>query len=182
MIFGERIRLRAITRADLPLFVEWLNDPEVTQGLMHYLPFSLDDEEDWFNTMRKAPREEHPLIIEVLTETGWEPIGDCGLFGINWRTREAEFGIVIGAKPYWNKGYGTEALKAIIKYGFETLNLNRIALRVYANNPRAIRAYEKAGLSHEGKLRQGHYQDGNYVDVFLMSVLRSEWENSGKNE
>jgi RimJ/RimL family protein N-acetyltransferase len=86
-------------------------------------------------------------------------------------------GIFIGDKKYWSLGYGTEAMKLVLKHGFETLNLNRIFLRVYENNPRAIRSYEKAGYVHEGRMRQGHYQDGQYVDVLFMSVLRSEWEN-----
>lgn len=176
MIYGERIRLRAITRADLPFFVDWLNDPEVIHGLIHYLPFSMEDEETWFEDMRKRPRDEHPLVIDICSEDGWEAIGNCGLFSINWRIRQAEFGIVIGAKQHWDQGYGTEALKLIIQHGFATLNLNRIFLRVYEDNPRAIRAYQKAGLSEEGRLRQGHYEDGQYVDVILMSILRSEWQ------
>ncbi len=180
MIFGKRIRLRAIQRADLPLFMDWLNDPEVRQGLMVYQPLSIHDEEDWFELTRKNPTDERPLAIEILTETGWICIGNCGLFGISWRIRQAEFGIMIGAKQYWNQGYGTEALGLMLDYGFGTLNLNRIFLQVYQNNPRAIRAYEKAGLTNEGCLRSAHYQDGHYFDVFLMSMLRSEWQNAGK--
>ena len=180
MIYGDRIRLRALERDDLSLFVEWLNDPEVKQGLMQYLPFTLEDEEGWYDGMRKKSLEERPMVIEILTDDGWEPIGNCGLFNINWRIREAEFGIVIGAKQHWDKAYGTEALRVMLKHGFNTLNLNRIALRVYKNNPRAIRAYEKAGFVHEGRLRQGHYQNGEYVDVFIMSILRTEWGDSGK--
>lgn len=181
MIYGDRIRLRALKREDLPLYVQWLNDPEVKQGIMVYLPFSLEDEEDWFDGMRKKPLEERPLVIEIPAEEGWEPIGNCGLISINWRIREAEFGIVIGAKQHWNKGYGTEALQVMIHHGFNTLNLNRIALRVFENNPRAVRAYEKAGFVQEGRLRQGHYQNGEYIDVFIMSILRTEWQISGKN-
>jgi RimJ/RimL family protein N-acetyltransferase len=177
MILGESIRLRAISRKDLPLFVEWLNDPEVRKGLTHSQPFSLEDEEEWYENLRKKPVEEHPLTIEIPVKDIWEPIGNCGLFGIDWRVRSAEFGIFIGVKEQWNKGYGTEALRLAIKHGFETLNLNRICLRVYADNPRAIRCYEKAGLAREGALRQGHYHDGEYIDVFLMSILRSEWES-----
>lgn len=176
MIYGERIRLRAITRDDLSFFVEWFNDPEVTRGLMHYLPFSMEDEETWYESMRQNPKEEHPFMIEICSEEGWEPIGDCGLFGIDWRIRQAEFGIVVGAKQHWNKGYGTEALNLILQHGFNTLNLNRIFLRVYENNPRAMRSYEKAGLSIEGRLRQGHFDEGQYFDVILMSILRSDWQ------
>lgn len=181
MISGDRIRLRALKRDDLPLFAEWLNDPEVTQGITLYLPFSLEDEEAWYEGMKKKPMEEHPLVIEIPKEGGWEPIGNCGLFNFNWRIRTAEFGIVIGAKEHWDQGYGTETLKVIIRLGFNTLNLNRISLRVFENNPRAIRSYEKAGLSQEGKLRQGHYHNGEYIDVILMSILRTEWQDSGKN-
>jgi len=175
MIVGDRIRLRAIRREDLPLFVKWLNDPEVRRGLVHCHPFSDEDEEDWYESMRKRPLEEHPLTIEILVGNEWTPIGDCGLLGINWRVRESEFGIFIGEKEHWDKGYGTEALLLMLRHGFETLNLNRIGLRVYADNPRAIRSYEKAGFVHEGTLRQGHYHDGEYIDVLMMSVLRSEW-------
>lgn len=183
MIYGKRIRLRALEKGDLPLFVTWLNDPEVIQGVMHYQPFSLQDEVEWFEEIRKKTKEEKPLMIEVQTPEGWTPIGDLGLFGIDWRIRSAELGIVIGAKEYWDKGFGTEAVNLILEHGFKTLNLNRISLRVFENNHRAIRAYEKVGFIQEGTLRQGHYQDGHYIDVILMSVLVSEWKKiSGNSE
>ena len=178
MIYGERIRLRAVERTDLAKFTEWLNDPEVRRGLMVSLPFSMAEEETWFENMLKRPQEEHPLGIEIMTDDGWELIGNCALFGIDWKVRQAEFGIFIGAKHYWNQGYGTEALRLMIEHGFNTLNLNRISLRVYENNPRAIRSYEKAGLTLEGRLRQAHYDEGQFYDVILMSILRSEWEDN----
>ena len=178
MIYGERIRLRAIERTDLAQFTEWLNDPEVRRGLMVHLPFSMAEEETWYENMLKSPQEEHPLGIEIMTDSGWELIGNCGLFGIDWVVRQAEFGIFIGAKNYWNQGYGTEALKLMIEHGFNTLNLNRISLRVYENNPRAERSYEKAGLTIEGRKRQAHYDEGQFFDVILMSILRSEWEEN----
>lgn len=179
MIYGQRIRLRAIEKEDIPRFVVWLNDPEVRRGISIYLPFSTVDEEHWFERMQELPQYEHPLVIEVRqagkAET-WVPIGDIGFHKVDWRNRSAEFGIVIGDKAYWNQGYGTEAVKLIVCYGFQSLNLNRIFLRVFANNPRAIRAYEKAGFTREGCLRQAEFQEGMYIDVFFMSILRSEWQ------
>lgn len=83
---------------------------------------------------------------------------------------------MLGEKAWWNKGYGTEAMRLMLRHGFETLNLHRIWLQVYANNQRGLRAYEKAGFQHEGIYREGHYQAGKYHDVFLMSVLRQEWD------
>jgi RimJ/RimL family protein N-acetyltransferase len=176
MIFGERIRLRAMERADVPLFVPWINDPEVRAGIGMYLPVSLISEESWFENMLKGPEAEHPLMIEVKEGEGWVPIGNIAVFGINWRLRSSEIGILIGDRSYWNKGFGTEAMQLILKHGFETLNLHRMYLRVFQTNPRAVRAYEKAGFVHEGVQRQAEFRDGKYVDVLMMSVLVEEWQ------
>jgi diamine N-acetyltransferase len=175
MIYGERIRLRAIEHDDLGLFVRWLNDPEVRAGLTVIFPLSMPDEEKWFEKTLQAPIYEHPLVIEIQENDGWIPVGNCAYHAIDWRNRSAEIGILIGEKRSWNQGYGTECLGLLLRYGFMELNLERIFLRVYENNPRAIRAYEKAGFVHEGRLRKAEFQDGVYHDVLVMSVLRSEW-------
>jgi len=182
MIYGDRIRLRAPTRSDLPQFVEWLNDPEVKAGLLMVLPLSFEDEEAWFESMMKAPATQHPLVIEVRNADDWQMIGNCGFHAIDWRIRSAEVGIFIGDKSYWNRGYGTQVMRLLLKHGFNTLNLNRIALEVFETNPRAIRAYEKAGFVHEGCRRQDMFKDGRYIDVLLMSVLRSEWQDDTMGE
>ena len=176
MIYGERIRFRAVEREDLPLFVNWLNDPDVLQGLLLYLPISLDGEENWYENMMKRPLDEHPMVIEVKQEDGWLPIGNCGFINIDWRCHSGEVGIFIGEKRLWNQGYGTDAMHLLLQHGFNTLNLNRIALDVYDTNPRAVRSYEKAGFIHEGRKRQAIFKDGNYIDLLQMSVLKKEWD------
>ncbi len=175
MIYGKRIRLRAPEKGDVPRFTAWLNDPEVRQGLSMYLPLSIAEEERWFENMLQQPANEHPLTIEVRQGESWIPIGNCGFMNIEWRNRASEVGIFIGEKSFWNQGYGTETMRLLLEHGFQTLNLNRIFLRVFGNNARAIRSYEKAGFIHEGRMRQAEYQAGAYIDVLLMSVLRSEW-------
>jgi RimJ/RimL family protein N-acetyltransferase len=175
MISGERIRLRSPEREDIPSFVAWLNDPEVRSGISSYLPFSRAEEEQWFENMLQSPKDEHTLVIEVKVADDWSSIGNCSLFGINWKNRSAELGIFIGEKRYWNQGLGTETVRLLLHHGFNTLNLNRIFLRVFENNPRAIRSYEKAGFIHEGRMRQAEFREGRYIDVLWMSVLRSEW-------
>lgn len=176
MILGERIRLRAIERTDLAQFVEWINDPDVRRGISSFLPLSLVREEHWFEEMLKRPAEEHPFALEIQQEQKWILIGSCGLFDIDWISRKAEIGIMIGDKRQWNKGYGTETMQLILKHGFETLNLHRLYLKVYDTNPSAIRAYEKAGFVLEARLREAHFADGLYHDDLIMSVLRSEWD------
>jgi diamine N-acetyltransferase len=178
MIYGERIRLRAIERDDIPRYVEWLNDPEVTAGLMLNLPMSNQDETRWFENLANRAPEERALAVELKTAEGvWIHIGSVGFDHIEWTNSMAEFGIFIGEKLLWNQGCGTEATHLMLKHGFETLNLNRIFLHVYENNPRAIRVYEKAGFVKEGLLRQARYRNGRYINVLLMSVLRAEWNS-----
>lgn len=176
MIYGDRIRLTALEKADLPLFVDWLNDPEVRHGLQMYLPMSMASEEIWFENMLKRDPDTQPLSIEAREGDSWVKIGNMGFFDINPHVHSAELGIMIGNKDFWNKGYGTEAITLFLKHGFETLNFHRIMLVVYADNPRAIRCYEKAGFVHEGRMREARYADGGYNDVLIMSVLRSEWD------
>lgn len=176
MLYGKRIRLRANERNDLPKFVEWLNDPEVRRFLSSKsMPISQAAEEHWFENMLKRPPEEHTLGIEIKDQGGWKLIGNCGLFDINWRTRSAEVGLFIGEKAFWNKGYGTEVMQLLLQHGFGTLNLNRIYLRVDAENLGGVRAYEKAGFIQEARLRQAAFREGRYGDDLIMSVLRSDW-------
>ena len=180
VIYGERIRLRAPERSDIPSFVKWFNDPEVTEGLFTAFPVSTATEENWFENMIKRPMREHPLTIEIKQGEEWLAIGNTGFASFDDTARSAEVGIVIGEKEYWNQGYGTEAMRLMLKHGFESLNLHRIMLRVYAYNKRAIRSYEKVGFVQEGTLRQAIYRKGQYHDVLLMSVLQSEWRELSK--
>jgi diamine N-acetyltransferase len=181
MIYGERIRLRAVEKDDLPFFVKWLNDPEVRQGILLYNPISQTEEDGWYERMLTRPVDEHVMAIEIMMppaeadEDLWELIGSLAFDHIDWHVRAAEFGILIGEKTYWNRGYGTEAVRMLAQHGFNTLNLNRIYLHVFEDNPRAIRAYEKAGFILEGRERQAEYRNGKFTDVLRMSLLKDEF-------
>jgi len=177
MIIGERIRLRAIERDDIPRFVDWLNDPEVIAGLLINLPMSNWDETRWFEKLAERPAEERPLALDArLPDASWKHIGNVGLHQIEWVNRSAEFGILIGEKSFWDHGYGTEATLLTLKHGFETINLNRIYLHVFETNLRAVHVYTKIGFVPEGRLRQTLFRNGRYIDTHVMSVLRSEWD------
>ena len=182
MIYGKRVRLRGVERSDLRQFQEWLNDPEVTEGLATYLPLSMIDEEQWLDGVSRKQPDEKPLAIEIKQGRGWRLIGNSGFFNLEWVNRCTEFGIFIGDKSLWNKGYGTETVGLLLRHGFETLNLNRIYLRVYSTNPRARRSYEKAGFLLEGTLREAVYRHGRYADIHIMSVLRSEWDAAAEGK
>lgn len=175
MIYAERIRLRAVERSDLPSFVAFFNDPEVRENLDVYLPMSLASEEQWFEHNLKRQPEEQQYALDARDGEGWKLIGSCGFFHLSMRDRSAEIGLSIGDKAYWNQGYGQETVQLLLQHGFNTLNLNRIVLQVLDNHNRAIHVYEKAGFVLEGRQRQARYRDGQYIDLLLMSVLKSEW-------
>jgi diamine N-acetyltransferase len=178
MFYGKRIRLRGVEREDVPRFVEWMNDPEVIEGLVMFWPMSSGEEQRWFERLADREPLQKPLSIDMREGEGWRHIGSCGYHNLEWNNRAVEIGISIGDKSVWNQGYGTETVALMVQHAFETLNLNRVFLQVHANNKRAIRAYEKCGFVQEGALRQAVYKHGQYQDMLVMSILRSEWEAS----
>ncbi len=182
IIYGKRVRLRAIERDDIKKFHEWVNDPQVTVNLSMYLPLSLEDETAWFEGFSKLSPYEKPFAIEIRKNKAWKLIGNCGLINLDFKNSNAELGIMIGDKSEWDKGYGTDAMTTLSRHCFETLNLHRVYLRVYESHVRAARAYQKVGFLLEGKMRDAIYQNGKYENVLLMSVLRSEWDARAKEK
>ena len=174
MIYGKGLRLRAIEREDVPRFLRWFNDPEVRRYLTMYRPLSRAEEERWVESLLSR-RDDIVLAIEVREGNSWVHIGNIGLHRIDWVNRVAKLGIVIGERDYWGKGYGTEATRTMLRYAFLELGLNRVELEVFDFNERAIRYYEKAGFVREGVRRKALYRDGDYHDVILMGILRSEF-------
>ncbi|MFH1879994.1 MAG: GNAT family protein, partial [Bacillota bacterium] len=98
------------------------------------------------------------------------------IFEINWKLRLGKLGMVIGSDDKRGKGYGTQALKLMIGYAFGVLGLERLELEVYSANKRAIRCYEKARFVHEGVRRHAAMVNGEYADVFMMSVIKEDLE------
>ncbi len=175
IIRGELVYLRPSERGDLPAFVRWFNDAEVLRHLAMYAPMGQAAEERWFERMLEVQgKTDYHFVICLLSDG--RAIGTTGLHAIDFVNGTAEFGIAIGEKEEWDKGYGTDALRAISDFGFGQLRLERIGLDVYADNARARRTYEKAGFVHEGTKRRAHYADGAHHDVHVMSLLRSEWQ------
>lgn len=102
-------------------------------------------------------------------------IGDTGLW-VRWNHQTATFGIGIGEPAYLGKGYGTDAVRVVLRYGFRELGLWRVQLGAFSYNARAIRSYEKAGFRIEAVERAACYRDGQRTDHVLMGILRPEWE------
>ncbi len=177
MLYGERTRLRAMEREDIPTFARWFNDPEVRRYLLMYEPMSRVKEERWFEETLNS-RGEFLYTIDAETKDGWVTIGNVGLHRVDWKNRTATLGIVLGEKTYWGRGYGTDAVRTMLRFAFHELNLHRVELETFSFNPRAWRCYERLGFRHEGTRREALHREGRYHDVHTMGILREEFEAS----
>lgn len=175
---GDSVRLRPIERDDLPTYVAWFGDPEVRRHLDLYLPFSLAQEERWFESLQESLDKRETVLLAIETSEGVH-IGNVGLVTINWKDRNAEAGITIGDKSYWDRGYGSSAIRAMLEIAFRQMNLHRVFLRVHEDNLRGIRCYEKVGFKQEGTMRESVFKEGAYRDVHLMGILRPEYDKNG---
>ena len=175
-LVGDRIYLRPLdAEADLDRCLHWINDPELQARIGRRHPMSRAQEQEWLADQYK--REDH-MNLAIVLKDGDRHIGNCGFNRIDFINRNAEFGILIAERDAWGKGYGPEAARLILKYGFEQFGLHRIWLWVFAFNQHAICAYEKAGFVQEGTRRGAYYRNGQFHDVLLMSVLQQEWDPS----
>jgi RimJ/RimL family protein N-acetyltransferase len=166
---GELIRLRAIEEEDLPRINEMIWDPEVSRHLAVTWPEPLAGTRRWWSGARANPSS---ASFAIATLTG-ELVGGCSLDGIDPGVRSAGLGIWIG-RPYWDRGYGTDAVRTLCRFGFNEMNLQRIGLAVWETNPRGVRAYEKVGFKEEGRRRRASFVDGRHVDVIVMGLLAED--------
>ena len=175
MLRGERVILGPIKREYIESFLKWFNDPEITQYLVIYRPMTRMAEEEWMENLKNREDTIHFSIVIPIEDGTEKLIGNCGIHRIDWKNRVGEVGIAIGEKEYQNKGYGTEALRLLLDYGFNTVNLNRLELSTYDFNVRALESYKKIGLIEEGRKRQFVWINGRYHDAIIMSILAEEW-------
>jgi RimJ/RimL family protein N-acetyltransferase len=173
---GERVRLCAMeVEAMAEASARWSRDSEYRrlQDSDPALPVSVAEARAHFADEAPSDGEYH-FAIHTL-----EPdrlIGFVSLW-LRWQHADAWLGIGIGDRADWGQGYGTEALRIALRYAFEELNLHRVSLTVLGANPRAQRAYEKAGFVVEGRQRSQNQYDGRRIDDVFMGILREEWKD-----
>ena len=174
VLTGQLVRLISIDlEEDLKLFEEWNLDSEYQRlldaGAANRYNVKLTKE-----FFEKEIGDMHAFIIQKLDDD--RKIGMIDLAGINWQVGSAWVGIGIGVREFWGQGYGTDAMKIILRYGFTQLNLNRIQLDVFSINQRGMKSYLKAGFKHEGHLHGNLLKAGVRYDEVFMGILRREWE------
>jgi RimJ/RimL family protein N-acetyltransferase len=172
VLSGARVVLRPLVRADAPRLVALLADPAVRANLRLTGPVTLEQEEEFIETVGRATDQ---LVLGVVAADDGRLLGVTGLHQLGDPARQAEFGIFLGGPAEWGRGFGGEATRLVVDHGFDVLGLNRIWLHVHADNARGLRAYARAGFRREGLLRQGARRGDRFVDVIAMAILREEW-------
>ena len=180
---GKLVRLAGIDPDEISKsFAQWSRDSEYMRLLDTDPPRlrSSKSIKEW--TEKELEENQGMYWFAIRTLNDDRLLGDITLSVISWGSRDAYAGIGIGAREFWGKGYGTEAMQLLLRYGFIELNLRRISLTVFEFNQRAVRSYEKAGFHLEGRQRQGMKREGRRWDILYMGILREEWmENYGYN-
>lgn len=172
---SSRLEFRTPEVDDAPRLAGWINDPEVRRHLdQRAFPMGLVSEREWVEALPARVAAKTDLVLLAQRQSDSEPVGTCGLHGINWLARWAEFGLLLG-RDHWGQGYGREITERMLDYAFSELNLDALRLRVNKSHERALKCYEHAGYQQEGVLRQAAYIQGRPEDVVVMSLLRSEW-------
>lgn len=173
-LVGDRIYLSPRNNEDVEKFTEWMNDFQVTDytGRSGSL-MSLEGEKRY---LEEKYNPQASFSIVTLDED--KLIGTVGLEKINTINRSAVLGIFIGEKDYLSKGYGTEAIRLILDFGFNYMNLHNIKLELISFNERTLKCYKKCGFIETGRTRENVFVNGKYYDTISMDILSNEFNES----
>lgn len=176
-ITGDKVALGPLRRDLLHLYQQWVNDFEVmrTLGAAPMGPVTAESEEQWFAGLQANRRE---VVFTIYERTGMRPVGTTALHDVDHLHRTAAWGIMIGDKLSWGRGYGTETARLMLDYAFTALNLHNVMLTVYDYNERGIRAYLRAGFTEIGRRRQARRLGGRAYDVIYMDCVADEFASS----
>lgn len=172
MALGELVKLRAMGPQDAEALWRWNHDPEVMRWMDDSYAQPVERVRTW---LTDRPRNSYGDLL-----LGVEALADGVLIGlVALRDAEPEKGIAtldvyLGEKAYWGRGYATDTVRAVCRYGFEDMRLHKVTLTVATENCAARKAYEKVGFVEEGRLRQVFRRDGRWFDMFTMGLLADE--------
>lgn len=176
LLTGEKVYLTSIRKDDIPTYQKWFSNTEFLRLLNSdvAMPKTTENIETWYEQTSKS-KDGYVFGLRALNDN--RLLGNCSMFNISQSSRHCRVGLFIGEPSEWGKGFGTDVMTVLVRFGFMELNLHHIELHVFSYNPRAIKSYEKVGFVQEGILREALYRDGIYHDIHVMGILRHEWLN-----
>lgn len=167
---GRLTNMRPFSKEDVLAITRWINDPAVREFISAFLPQTEKQEEEW---VEKGSNEKN-IVLCVETKSGI-PIGSMGIHNIDWVSRKATTGAVIGEREYWGKGYGTDAKMQLLNYAFNVLNLHKICSDVIAYNKRSLYYSLHCGYKIEGRRRKHNFKNGKYWTLIELGLFKEEW-------
>ena len=174
---GKGVELRRHDQANYPLYARWYGDEEVWR-LTSWTPEPMQR-----GAVERLFRDREASGLDdsfaIHREGEEEPIGVISLMNISEANASADMSVIVGEEKDRHEGFGTEAIRTLLRYAFEERDLHRVALSVFDYNEAAVRSYEKLGFTEEGRLRDALKRDGSFHDAILMSVLAPEWREKG---
>jgi len=177
-IIGSRLYLSPMNTGDAEIYTIWLNDENVAANIGQYSKIvSLVTEQKYLDNAASGGQNYAIVLLD-----GDRLIGNISLFDENAVNRTATLGLFIGDEENRNKGYGAEAIRLLLSYGFKTLNLLNVMLTVNSDNLRAIACYKKVGFRDIGRRRNAVYKEGRYVDLNYMDILNTEFLKTNYEE
>lgn len=158
---------------NLPAVLRWYRDPELARLTRYQIrPMATEEIEAFFRARLLA---DDALAYAIHVRASDRLVGLTTFSALDPENSSAMFHITIGEPDAWNQGMGTEAVELMLRHAFETLGLHRVGLGVFSFNERAIRAYQKAGFTIEGRLRDAIWRDQRHWDELSMGILADEW-------
>ena len=170
MIAGEHVILRAFERDDAERCYRWMNDPNIVRTLKSRYPIAFQNEAEWLETAMHPPAGERHFAVERKDDR--THIGNASIHDIDWVSRTAAFGLFIGEPSAWNRGFGGDAIRTLVRFAFDEMNLRKLHIRVFEYNDRAKHVLETQGFVQEGRLRREFYREGSYHDLLILSIFR----------
>ncbi|QVK18869.1 GNAT family N-acetyltransferase [Mycoplasmatota bacterium] len=164
--------VREIIRADLPILYKYVSDREIAYLTNNYLFETFEDFKSTYDLYLNGNSEDLKIFSILLGDT---VIGKMEI-GYDLRDKMGSFDIMIGKKELWRRGFGVKALNVLFSYGFNNLGLNRLSCEVYRFNESSIHLMRKMNMHVDGMLREAQFVHGKFVDIFIFSLLRKEYE------
>ncbi|KRL37918.1 GNAT family N-acetyltransferase [Liquorilactobacillus uvarum] len=171
MFEGSLVKLRAVREEDFEIIENWYEDTYFLRNVDTAI--ALPKNNDEIKSMYDADDDIIELMICPLENDS--PVGFVSIYNIEWNNRSGTLAIGVGCESDRHLGYGTDALKLMMKYAFNELNLDRLDLEVVEYNHAAHMLYEKLGFKLGGRRREAVLRDGKRFDILILDILRSEW-------
>lgn len=170
MIAGEHVILRAFEREDAERCYRWMNDPSIVRTLKSRYPIAFQNEIEWLDRAMNSHAAERHFAIERKDDR--THIGNASIHDIDWVSRTGSFGLFVGEPSAWNRGFGGDAVRTLVRFAFDEMNLQKLRINVFEYNDRAKHVLEMQGFVQEARLRREFYREGSYHDLLVYSTFR----------